>query len=100
MDMYMFGHWPMPMQGCCEAVGTTAINSRYDLDISASPEPTPAKAGFPPAHLLRLVTKGNGNADLCSGGRPAAHSFSSSVSTAPGEEKGLHGSLIRFVQHV
>lgn len=78
MDMYMFGHWPMPMQGCCEAVGTTATNSRYDLDISASPEPTPAKAGFQSAHLLRLVTKGDGNADLCSGGRPAAPSFSSS----------------------
>ena len=30
MDMYMFGR---------EAVGTTATNSHYDLDISASPEP-------------------------------------------------------------
>lgn len=69
MDMYMFGR---------EAVGTTATNSRYDLDISASPEPTPAKAGFQSAHLLRLVTKGDGNANLCSGRRPAAPSFSSS----------------------
>ena len=48
MDMYVFGHFPMPVQGFCEAVA------------------------------LRLVTKIDGNADLYSGGRPVAPSFSSS----------------------
>ena len=79
MDIYAFGHFPLPVQGFCEAVGTT------------------------PGHKNR----GLRNADLYSGGRPVAPSFSSSrfecgslcVYSSRRRER-ARGSLIRFVQRV